>query len=145
VTGADKPEPAILGGAEDEVMAPEEAESCGDMTGIERRDVGPDEHCRTAGAGFERPAHAGPEIAFALPDRLCSAAPMTGATAVLVWRYRDPQTPAPVLPETAQQQRDHRPLEAKRFYIADIAREAAFAAAEQRRADEQNESTPHHP
>jgi hypothetical protein len=145
MTGADKPEPAILSWTEHEVMAPEEVESYGDMTDIERRDVGPDEHCRTAGAGFECPAHADPEIAFALPDRLCPAAPMTGATAVLVWRYRDPQTPAPVLPETAQQQSDHRPLEMHRRGIADLAREAAFAAAEQRCPDEQNESAPHQP
>src|SRR5947209_778959 len=115
------------------------------MTGSERRNVGTDEHYGTWGAGFERPAHADPEIAFALPDRLCPAAPMTGATAVLVWRHRDPQTPAPVIPETAQQQSDHRPLEMHRRDIADLAREAAFAAAEQRRPDEQNESAPHQP
>src|SRR5271156_6594580 len=115
------------------------------MTGIERRDVGPDEHYGTRRAGFERPAHADPEIPFSLPDRLCPAAPMTGATAVLVGRHRDPQTPAPVLPETAQQQSDHRPLETHRCDIADLAREPPLAAAEQRRPDEQNESTPHQP
>jgi hypothetical protein len=145
VTGADEPEPAILGRTEHEVVAPEEVEGYGDMAGIERRDVGPDKHHRTRRAGFERPAHADPQIARALPDRLGPAAPMTGATAVLVGRHRDPQTPAPVLRETAQQERDHRPLEAKRRDITDIAREAAFAAAEQRRPDEQNESAPHQP
>jgi hypothetical protein len=145
MTGADKPEPAILSWTEHEVMAPEEVESYGDMTDIERRDVGPDEHYRTRRAGFERAAHADPEIARALSDHLYPAAPMTGAAAALVWRNRDPQTPAPVLPETAQQQSDHRPLEMGRRDIADLAREAAFAVAEQRRPDEQNESAPHQP
>ena len=96
-------------------------------------------------AGFERPAHADPEIARALPDRLDPAAPMTGATAGLAGRHRDPQTPAPVLCETAQQQRDHRPLKLHRRDIADIVREPALAAAEQRRPDEQNQSAPHQP
>ena len=86
-----------------------------------------------------------PRSPCALPDRLYPAAPMTGATAVLVGRHRDPQTPAPVLRETAQQQRDHRPLEMHRRDIADLAREPALAAAEQRRPDEQNESAPHQP
>jgi hypothetical protein len=145
VTGADEPEPAIGGRTEYEVMAPEEAESCGGMTGIERRDVGPDKHHQTWGAGFKRPAHADPEIARALPDRFYPAAPMTGASAGLVGRYRDPQAPAPVLRKTAQQQGDHRPLEAKRRNIADVAREPPFASSEQRHPHEQDQRASHQP
>ena len=62
MTGADEPEPAIFGGTEHNLMAPKEPECCGDMTGVERRDVGPDEHHRTRRAGFERAVHADPEI-----------------------------------------------------------------------------------
>jgi hypothetical protein len=145
VTRADKPKPAILGRAEYEVMAPEEVEGRGNLRCSERRYVGPDEHHRTGPAGFERATHSDPEIPPPLPHSLDPAAPKTGAAAGLAWCHCDPQPPAPVRREPAEQQRDHRPLEAKRFYIADIAREAAFAAAEQRCADEQNESTPHHP
>jgi hypothetical protein len=130
VTGADEPEPAILGRSEYEVTAPEEVESRGGMPGIERRDVGADEDHRTGLAGLERPAHADTEITRALPDRLYPAAPMTGATVGLVWCHHDPQTPAPVLGQTAQQQRDHRPLEAKRCDIADIPREPPLASPE---------------
>jgi hypothetical protein len=126
-------------------MAPEEAESCGDMTGIKRRDVGPDKHHQTWGARFERPAHADPEIAHALPDRFDPAAPMTRATADLVGRHRNPQAPAPVLGQTTQQQRDHRPLEAKRCDIADIAREPPLTGPELWRPDEQNEGAVRHP
>ena len=126
-------------------MAAKEVESRGNVRCSERRDVGPDEHHRTRGAGFERPAHADPEIAFALADGFYPAAPMTSAMAVLVGRQGDPQTPAPVLYETAQQQRDHCSLELHRRDIADIVREPALAAAEQRRPDEQNEGAPHQP
>jgi hypothetical protein len=70
---------------------------------------------------------------------------MTGATMGLVWCHHDPQTPAPVLGQTAQQQRDHRPLEAKRCDIADIPREPPLASPEHWRSDEQNESAPHQP
>ena len=143
VTGADEPEPAIGGRTEYEVMAPEEAESCGGMTGIERRDVGPDEHHWTGPAGFERPAHADPEIALPLPHSLDPGAPSMGASAGLVGRYRDPQAPAPVLRKTAQQQGDHRPLEAKRRNIADIAREPPFASSEQRHPHEQDQRASH--
>jgi hypothetical protein len=115
------------------------------MTGVERRDIAPDENSRCRGAVGNRATHPDPEIACALSDRLYSAAPMTGAAAGPVGRHRDPQTPTPALRETAEQQRDHRPLEAKRCDIADIAREPPLAAAEQRRADEQNESAPHQP
>jgi hypothetical protein len=145
VTGADEPEPAIGGRTEYEVMAPEEAESCGGMAGIERRDVGPDKHHQTWGAGFKRPAHADPEIARALPDRLYPAAPTTGARAGFVGCHREPQTPAPVLCETAQEQRDHRSLEAKRCDIADIARQPPLAGPELRCPHEQDESVPHQP
>jgi hypothetical protein len=115
------------------------------MTGIKRRDVGPDKHRWTRGAGFERPAHADPEIARALPDRLYPAAPMTGAKAGIVGCHREPQTPAPVLGETAQEQRDHRPLEAKRCDIADIAREPPLTGPELWRPNEQNEGAVRHP
>jgi hypothetical protein len=70
---------------------------------------------------------------------------MTGATVGLVWCHHDPQTPAPVLGQTAQQQRDHQSLELHRRDIADIVRETAFASAEQRRPDEQNDGAPHQP
>src|ERR1700720_125927 len=83
-TGADEPEPAIGGRTEYEVMAPEEAESCGGMTGNERRDVGPDEHHLSGPAGFERPAHSDPVIALPLPDSLDPGAPSMGAAAGLV-------------------------------------------------------------
>jgi hypothetical protein len=145
VTGADEPKAAILGRTEYEIMAPKEAESRGDMTGIERRDIGPDEHHRTGRAGSECAAHADPEIARALPNRLYPAAPITGTAAGPVGRHRDPQPPTPVPAQTAQQQRDHRPLEAERRDITYFAREATFPAAEQRRADKQNESAPHQP
>jgi hypothetical protein len=145
VAGADEPEPAIFGGAEHEAMAPEEAEGCGDLAGIERRDVGPDEHHRTGGAGSERPAHSDPEIARALSDGLCPAPPITSAATGLVGRHDDPQTPASVIRETAQQQRYHRSLELHRRDIADIACEATFAAAEPRCPDKQNEGAPHQP
>ncbi len=145
MTGADEPEPAIGGRTENEVVTPEKAESRGDMTGMERRDVGPDEHHRTDPAGFERAPHPKPEIACALPGGLYPAAPTTGAAAGLVGCHCDPQTPTPVFSETAQQQRDHRPLEAKRCRIAYIARQTSLAGPEQRRPHEQNESAPHQP
>jgi hypothetical protein len=126
-------------------MASEEAESCGDMAGIERRDVGPDEHNRTRGAGFERAAHAHSEVARALSDNLYPVTPMPGAAAGVVGSHRYPQTPAPILRETAQQQRDHRPLEAKRCDIADIAREPPLACPELWRPYKQDKSAPHQP
>ena len=113
--------------------------------GVERRDVAPDEHHRCRGAVGKHATHADAEIARALPDRLYPAAPMTGAAAGLVGRHRDPQPPAPVLRETAQQQRDHRPLEAKRCDIADIARQPPLAGPELWRPHEQDESAPHQP
>jgi hypothetical protein len=70
---------------------------------------------------------------------------MIGAPAAFVRRHCDAQTPAPVLRETAQQQRDHCPLETKRCDIADIVREPPLAGPEQWHADEQYESTPRHP
>src|SRR5437660_10045366 len=73
VKHADKPEPAIFGGTEHELMGPEEAESFCDMTGVERRDVGPDEHHRSPRSGSERPADAHPEFARACPVRLYRA------------------------------------------------------------------------
>jgi hypothetical protein len=145
VTRADKPEPAILGGSKDHVVLAKEAEGLGDVMKVERRDIAPDENSRRRGAVGDRATHPDREIACALSDRLYSATPMTGAAARLVGRHRDPQSPAPVLRETAEQQRDHRPLEAKRCDIADIARETPLAAAEQRRADEQDKSAPHQP
>jgi hypothetical protein len=70
---------------------------------------------------------------------------MTGATAGLVGRHRNSQTPASVLRETAQEQRDHRPLEAKRCDIADIAGEPPLTGPELWRPDEQNEGAVRHP
>jgi hypothetical protein len=130
VTGADEPEPAILGRSEYEVTAPEEVESRGGMPCVERRDVGPDEDHRTGPAGLERTAHSDPEIALPLRDSFDPAATMTGPMACLVGRHRDPQAPAPILCETAQQQRDHRPFETKRCNIADIARKPPLARPE---------------
>jgi hypothetical protein len=145
VTRADKPEPTILGRTENEVVMAKEAESLGDVTGIQRRDIGTDENCRTRGTGSERAAHADSEIALALVESLDPNAPMTGAMAGLIRRHRDPQPPTPVLGEAAQQERDHRALEAQRREIADVPREAALAAPEKRRSHEQNESAPHQP
>jgi hypothetical protein len=145
VAGADKPEPAIFGRTENQIVAAEKAESLGDTTGIQRRDVGPDENCRTRRTGGKRATHADPEIALPLADSLDPNAPMTGAMAGLVRRHRDPQPPTPILAEAAQQEGNHRALEAQRRKIADLAREAALAAPEKRRSHEQNDSAPHQP
>src|SRR5271166_5963474 len=91
MTGPDQPEPAILGRPEHKIVAAEQAEGRGDMPGIERRDIGPDEHRRAWRAGFERSAHPDPKIALALSNSLDPSAPMTGTTAVLVRRHGDPQ------------------------------------------------------
>src|SRR5215510_516155 len=122
VARPDEPEPAILGRTENQIVAAEEAEGLGDVTGTQRRDVGPDENCRTRGTGGERAAHADAEITLPLPDRLDPSAPMTDTMAGLVRRHRDPQPPTPVPGEAAQQERDHRALEAQRREIADLAR-----------------------
>jgi hypothetical protein len=126
-------------------MAPEEAESRGGMPGTERRDVGPDEHHLSGPAGFERTAHSDPKIALPLPHSLDPGAPNMGASAGLIWCHCDPQPPAPVLREPAEQQGDHRPLEAKRCDIADLVREPTLAASELWGAEEQNEGAVRHP
>jgi hypothetical protein len=54
----------------------------------------------------------------------------------LVRRHRDPQPPTPVPAEAAQQEGNHRALEAQRCEIADLARETALAAPEKRRSHE---------
>src|SRR5215469_1254203 len=69
VTGADQPEAAVLGRAEGEVMAAEQAEGRPDVTRGESRDVGANEHRRARRAGAERAAHAHPEIAASLAYR----------------------------------------------------------------------------
>jgi hypothetical protein len=145
VAGADQPEPAIFGRTENEIVAAEEAESLGDVTGIQRRDVGTDENCRPRGTVGERAAHAGSEVALPLADSLDPNAPMTGTMAGLIRRHRNPQPPTPVFGEAAQQERDHRALEAQRREIADLPREAALAAPEKRRSHEQNDGVPHQP
>src|SRR5205814_1243801 len=127
-----EPEPAVPGGSKDQVVSAKEAESLSDVMGVERRDVAPDENSRRRGAVGERAAHPDTEIAPPLSGGFDPLAPEPGPTACIVGCHRDPQTPAPVLRETALQQQDHRPLEAKRCNVADLAREAAFAAAEQR-------------
>jgi hypothetical protein len=70
---------------------------------------------------------------------------MTGAAAGLVWRHRDPQTPTPIVGQTAQQQRDHHPLETKRCDVADIARDPPLAGPEPWGPEEQNEGAVHQP
>jgi hypothetical protein len=145
VTGADEPKAAITSRTEYEVMASKEVEGRGNLRCSERRDVGPDEHHRTGPAGFERAAHSDPKIPLPLPHSLDPAAPKTGAAAGLVWCHCDPQPPAPVFREPAEQQGDHRPLKAKSCDIADLLREPTLAASELWGADEQNEGAVRHP
>jgi len=127
MTGADKPKPTVFGRAEDEIVGAEQMERRGDMAGTERRDIGPDEYRRTRRAGLECAAHADTEIPAALAYGFDPVAPMSGTMASLVRGHGDPQMPAPVRSETAEQQRDHQPLEAHRRDIADFAREPALA------------------
>jgi hypothetical protein len=115
------------------------------MAGVERWDVGPDEHHRPERAGFERAAHSDPEITPPLPDSLDPAAPNVGGAVGAVRRHRDPQAPAPVLRETAQQQGDHGPLEAKRCNVADIAGQPPLASPEEWRPNKQDKRAPHQP
>jgi len=143
VTRANEPKSAILGRAENQIVLAENAESFGDVTGTQRRNIRPDEDCRARRTGRERALHAGPEVALALSDRLDPLAPMTGVLTGPVRRYRDPQTPAAVPRQAAQQPRDHHPLEPHRPDIADLPSEAALTAAELRRPHEQNESAAH--
>src|ERR1700686_567527 len=113
VTRADKPEPTILGGSKDHVVLAKEAKSLGDVMGVERRDVAPDENSRCRGAVGKRATHPDTEIARPLSGGFDPLAPEASPTARTIGRHRDPQTPAPVLRETAQEQRDHGPLETK--------------------------------
>ena len=58
--------------------------------------------------------------------------------------HREAQMPAPVAAEATQQQGEHRPLEAHRRKVTDIAGEAALADAEPRCAHEQDNMAPGH-
>ncbi len=101
----------------------------------------------TAGPGGQR-ARArrmrGPRSPCALRGDRNAARPEAGAAAGLVRRHREAQPPAPVTAEAAQQQSQHRPLEAQRRGVADVARQAALADAPSRRAHEQHEMPPDH-
>jgi hypothetical protein len=55
------------------------------------------------------------------------------------------QPPPAVAAETAQQPRQHQPLEAERRDRADIARQPPLAGPEPRRPDEQHQMPPDHP
>ena len=74
-------------------------------------------------------AHPNAEIAAALANGLDSAVPMPGAMASIVRRDGDAQMPPLIWGETAQQERDHRPLETQRRDVADVSREAALASS----------------
>jgi hypothetical protein len=53
--------------------------------------------------------------------------------------------PSPISAEAAQQPRQHQPLETQGGEVADVASQAALAAAERRRAGEHDEMPPHQP
>ena len=145
VADAGQPEPAVLGRAEREVMAAEQAEGRPDMTDGESRDVGANEYRGARRAGAERAAHAHPEITAALTDRRDHEMPELRTMAGLVGRDGEPQAPAPVRREAAQQPRDHDALEAQRRDRANLPRQPALASAELRRANEQHEGALHQP
>jgi hypothetical protein len=131
---ADEPEPAVLCGAEDQIVAPEQVESGGDVTGGECGDITADEHHWSWRVGRERAAHANAEVAAALTGNCHTSAPVPGMTACRVGCHRNTQPPAPISGEPAQQKRNHQALKAHRRNIADCPREPALAAAELRRA-----------
>jgi len=62
-----------------------------------------------------------------------------------VWRYRDAQPPAPVVSQPAQQQPQHQALEAHRRDIADLLRQAPFAATQLRCSNEEDKVAAHQP
>ncbi len=143
--GADQPEPAILGGTEDELIPTEQAERRTDMAGGQSGNIGTDEHYRARRASKQRPSHADPKIATALADSLGLPVPTPGTMASPVRGHRNAQMPAPVRGKPAQQPRDHQPLEAQRRDIADLSGEPSLADAESRRAHKQNQVAPHQP
>ena len=145
VAGADQPEAAVLGRAEGEVMASEQAEGRPDVTHGESRDVGANEHRRARRAGAERAAHAHPEIAAALTDSRDRRVPELCAMSGHVGRDSEAQAPAPVRREAAQQSRDHDALEAQCRDRANLPRQPALPGAELRRANEQHEGALHQP
>jgi hypothetical protein len=144
MAGADQPEAAVFGGAEDEIVSAEEAEGGPHLAGAQRRDVGTHEHHR-ARPGAHGSPHARAEIAAALTGGLDAAMPEASPPAGDVRRHGDLQSPASVFREPAQQPRNHQPLKAQRRDIADVAREPTLAAPEKRRSDEQNETAAHQP
>jgi hypothetical protein len=145
VAGADEPEAAIFGRTENQIMTAEEPESLGDVGSSERRDVAPDENRRARGAGGECATHPVAEIPPTLADNLHPGPPMTGAATGAIRGHRNSQAPAAVPAETAQEPRDHKPLEAHRRDIADLAGEPSLAAPERWCPHEQNEGAAHQP
>jgi hypothetical protein len=142
--GADEPEPAIGSRAKDQIVNAEQSERGGDAAGVECRDVAADEHRRTVCSLGKRTAHAPSEVAGALPEDFYPPPPMPGMTARPVRGYGDPQIPASIGRQAAQQQADHQALEPYRRDVADLAREPALAVPEGRRAHEQDELAAHH-
>jgi hypothetical protein len=90
-------------------------------------------------------AHTHAKVAAALLQDRDSARPETLAMAGVVGRDREVKMPAPVSAEATQQPRQHQPLETQRGEIADVAGQAALAAAERRGAREHDEVPPHQP
>ena len=142
---ADEPKPAILGRTENHVMVTEQTKRCRYHAGIERGDIGADQHHRAGRASPKRALHADAEIATTLADGLDPSAPVPDAMASRVRRHGDPQAPAAVCRQTAKQQRDHQTFETNRRNIADLTREPAFADAKTRRSYKQNKMALHQP
>jgi hypothetical protein len=141
---ANEPEPAVLRRAEDEVVTTEEAECIGDMAGDQGRDVAADQHRRAGRAKGEGAAHAPAEIPLALRGDRDTLRPEPGAAAGAVRRHREAKLPALVTAEPAHQQPQHRPLEAQRRGVADVARQAPLANAPRGSPHEQHEMAPNH-
>src|SRR4051794_16169957 len=115
------------------------------MMCTERRDIGTDQHGRSRRAVGEGAMHPFAEIAPALPDDRDAARPETPAMTGAVRRDGDAQTPSSVSNKAAQQPPQHQPLETQRRDVADVARQAALAAAERRRTREYDHMARHQP
>ena len=126
-------------------MLSQKAERLGDMPGLDRGNIGADQHRRTRRAGSQRPPHAHADIAGALRSDRGGARPQPLARDAAVWRDREAQPPAAVAAKPARQKRQHRALEPQRRNVAGLAGQAALADPETRRAHEQHEMPPGHP
>jgi hypothetical protein len=140
---ADEPEPTVLCGAEDQIVAAEQAESGADVTGGECGDIAADKHYWSRRVGRESAAHANAEITAALTGNRNTSAPAPGMTACRVRCHRNAQPPAPISVEPVQHEPDHHTLEAHGRDIADFLREPALAMAQLGRAHKQHEVAAH--